>query len=103
MLCIYLMNDINIHLIIFSIGPMLKTLSSNQEPLKPHCDISLPPSPTTLDHLTAMRLRYHRLMPNPEPALVEWLGLMAGDQHASLRNLGTKIAIALQEVYNTHV
>lgn len=79
------------------IGPFLKPLLPTQEPLKPHCDISLPPSPTTLDHLTAMRLRYHRLIPNPEPTLAEWLGLMAGDQHSTLRDLGTRIAIALQE------
>lgn len=33
----------------------------------------------------------------PEGSLFEWLGLMAGDQHATLRELGTKISIALQE------
>lgn len=83
---------------VFSIGAILKPLPQNQEPLKPHCDSTLPPSPLTLDHLTAMRMRHHRLGLSPEPALADWLGLMAGDHLASVRDIATRIALTLQEV-----
>lgn len=65
--------------------------------MKPTCSNSVPSSSATLDHLTAMMLR-NRLPSMPEASLFEWLGLMAGDQRSSLRELGTKISIALQEV-----
>lgn len=82
----------------FSIGTILKPLPANQEPIKPHCDDTLPPSPLTLDHLTSMRMRHHRLGLSPEPALADWLGLMAGDHLASVRDIATRIALTLQEV-----
>nr|XP_022913333.1 tetratricopeptide repeat protein 17 [Onthophagus taurus] len=79
------------------ISPYLKPLhKSIKEHVKPRCSNTIPPSSATLDHLTAMVLR-NRLPSVPETTLSEWLGLMAGDQHASIRELGTKISIALQE------
>lgn len=65
--------------------------------MKPYCSRSIPSSPATMDHLTAMILK-NRLPNSPEKALLEWLGLMAGDQKASLKELGAKISIALKDV-----
>ncbi|GJQ65171.1 hypothetical protein Trydic_g7312 [Trypoxylus dichotomus] len=79
------------------ISPFLKPFDKTViEHMKPVCSNNVPSSSATLDHLTAMMLR-SRLPSLPEQSLFEWLGLMAGDQHASLRELGTKITIALQE------
>lgn len=69
--------------------------------MKPKC-YSVPSSAATLDHLTAMMLR-SRLPSMPETALFEWLGLMAGDDHSSLRELGTQITIALREVWKDNM
>lgn len=40
----------------------------------------------------------NRLPNSPEMYLAEWLGLMAGDQDSTIREIGAKISIALQEV-----
>lgn len=34
---------------------------------------------------------------SPDKSLAEWLGIMAGDQKASVEELGAKIGLALQE------
>ncbi|XP_067009164.1 tetratricopeptide repeat protein 17 [Anabrus simplex] len=65
---------------------------------QPECDTSLPPSPLTLDHLSGVRLR-HRLQCAAESGLASWLSAVAGEQgsSSSLQELGTRIALALQE------
>ncbi|XP_031341481.1 tetratricopeptide repeat protein 17-like isoform X2 [Photinus pyralis] len=79
------------------IGPYLKAIpDSIQEDLKPRCLESDSLLPSTLDHLI-MTLLSKKLPNSPESALSEWLGLMAGDQESTVRDLGTKIEIALQE------
>ncbi|KAK9872108.1 hypothetical protein WA026_016152 [Henosepilachna vigintioctopunctata] len=78
------------------IGSYLKPLPKPlKEDLRPFCSRSLQSSSPTIDHLTTHILK-NRLPNSPEKALLEWLGLMAGDQKASLRELGTKISIALR-------
>ncbi|XP_069702487.1 tetratricopeptide repeat protein 17 isoform X1 [Periplaneta americana] len=80
------------------LGSQLPTLSrgSERDLLQPHCEMSLPPSPMTMDHIAAVRLR-HRLHVNPEPGIAQWLGVLAGDENSSTQELGTRIALALQE------
>lgn len=68
-----------------------------KEDLKPFCSYSMPSTSGTLDHLTVMILK-QKLPNSPEIGLSEWLGLMAGDQQATIRELGAKISIALKEV-----
>ncbi|KAL3267073.1 hypothetical protein HHI36_011213 [Cryptolaemus montrouzieri] len=78
------------------IGNYLKPLPKPlKEDIEPFCSRSIPSSPVTMDHLTALILK-NRLPSSPEKALLEWLGLMAGDQKASLKELGAKISIALK-------
>lgn len=45
-----------------------------------------------------MMVLRNRLPNSPEMYLAEWLGLMAGDQDSTIREIGAKISIALQEV-----
>ncbi|XP_044749368.1 tetratricopeptide repeat protein 17 [Coccinella septempunctata] len=79
------------------IGNYLKPLSKPlKDDMKPYCSRSIPSSPATMDHLTTMILK-NRLPNSPEKALLEWLGLMAGDQKASLKELGAKISVALKD------
>ncbi|XP_017779959.1 PREDICTED: tetratricopeptide repeat protein 17 isoform X2 [Nicrophorus vespilloides] len=81
----------------FNVGPYLQPLPKGlKEVVKPQCTDSVPSSSATLDHLTAMVLR-KRLPHLPEDALFEWLALMTGDQESSVKEIGTKIAIALKE------
>lgn len=83
---------------VFSVSPYLKPISTRAElQQKPFCSDALPSSTGTLDHLTVMVLR-NRLPNSPEMYLAEWLGLMAGDQDATIGEIGVKIRIALQEV-----
>lgn len=82
----------------FSVSPYLKPITTHaQLQQKPFCSDVLPSSAGTLDHLTVMVLR-NRLPSSPEMYLAEWLGLMAGDQDSTIREIGAKISIALQEV-----
>ncbi|KAF5282029.1 hypothetical protein FQA39_LY00553 [Lamprigera yunnana] len=79
------------------IGPLLQPIpKSITDDLKPHCIPSTVLPSTSLDGLLTTLLQLQ--LPNsPETALSEWLGLMAGDQEATIRELGTKIEIALRE------
>lgn len=80
-----------------SIGTILKAGPKEvKEDLKPYCSYSSSSS-STLDYLTTTILK-HRLPNVAETSLAKWLSLMANDRHASLKQLSTKIAFALQEV-----
>jgi hypothetical protein len=81
------------------LGSQLPALppTAHHETLQPYCDISLSPSPVITDHIPAIRLRY-RLHLSPEPRAAQWLGVLAGDENSSTQELGTRIALALQEV-----
>lgn len=79
------------------IGHYLKPLSKPlKDDMKPYCSRSIPSSPATLEHLI-IRILKNKLPNSPEKALLEWLGLMADDQKASLKELGAKISVALRE------
>jgi len=86
------------------LGARFPTLprGTEQEPLQPHCDTSLPPSPVIMDHVPAVRLR-HQLHLSPDPGVAHWLGVLAGDEKSSTQELGTRIALALQEVYKPYL
>lgn len=94
---------ITILLCLISISPFLKPIPKNiKEDLKPFCSYSVPSASGTLDHLTVMILK-QKLPNSPEIGLAEWLILMTGDQQATVRQLGTKISIALKEVSLKHL
>jgi len=80
-----------------NMGEYLKPLKKPmQEYAKPFCSDEKPQLPPDLDFLFNMMLT--KGMPQmPETDLSEWLGLLAGDQESSTRELGAKIAIALKE------
>ncbi|KAF5282200.1 hypothetical protein FQR65_LT02897 [Abscondita terminalis] len=79
------------------IGPFLHPVPETaKEDLKPYCIQTMMSPSTTLDRLLVSLLS-KRLPNSAESALSEWLGLMAGDQEATIRELGTKIEIALRE------
>ncbi|XP_063907336.1 tetratricopeptide repeat protein 17 isoform X2 [Zophobas morio] len=81
------------------IGPYLKPLPKNSKKrgTKPYCtDGNLNPGETLLNHLTSKILR-SKFPASPDRSLAEWLGIMAGDQKASVEELGAKIGLALQE------
>lgn len=64
---------------------------------KPYCPDMQMISSSRFDYLTEMAL--NKKLPNsPESSFSEWLGLMAGDQEASLHDLGVKIKLAIQQV-----
>ncbi|PSN33796.1 hypothetical protein C0J52_19498 [Blattella germanica] len=84
------------HIRVASLLPTLKSVE-RQEPLQPHCDISFPPSPIGVDYIAAVKLS-NRLRLSPEPGVAQWLGVLAGDENSSAQELGTRIALALQEV-----
>lgn len=71
--------------------------TAQRETLQPHCCMSVNPSPVITDHIPAIRLRY-RLHLSPDPRAAQWLGVLAGDENSSTEELGTRIALALQEV-----
>lgn len=54
------------------------------------------PGDTLLNHLTSKLLR-SKFPNSPDKSLAEWLGIMAGDNRASVEELGAKIGLALQE------
>lgn len=79
------------------IGYLLKPLTKPlKESMKPYCSKAALSIPNDMKHFTASILK-NRLPNSPEKALMEWLGLMAGDQKASIKELGAKIGIALKE------
>lgn len=94
MLCRYYLFDVYCRL-----GSQLPTLptTAQHETLQPHCDMSPSPSPVITDHIPAIRLQY-QLHLSPEPRAAQWLGVLAGDENSSTQELGTRIALALQEV-----
>jgi hypothetical protein len=95
MLCQYYLFDM-----CYRLGSQLPTLprSAEQEPLQPQCDVSLSPLPIIMDRIPDIRFR-HQLHLSPEPRAAQWLGVLAGDENSSTQELGTRIALALQEVY----
>lgn len=71
--------------------------NSKKRGTKPYCtDGNLNPGETLLNHLTSKILR-SKFPASPDRSLAEWLGIMAGDQKASVEELGAKIGLALQE------
>jgi tetratricopeptide (TPR) repeat protein len=81
------------------VGPYLKHLPKNwkKRNIKPYCsDASVHPGDTLLNHLTSKLLR-SKFPNSPDKSLAEWLGIMAGDNRASVEELGAKIGLALQE------
>nr|XP_008192506.1 PREDICTED: tetratricopeptide repeat protein 17 isoform X1 [Tribolium castaneum] len=81
------------------IGPYLKPLPKNakKRSTKPYCsDASFSEGDTLLVQFTNKILRSISTT-SPDKSLAEWLGIMAGDQKASVEELGAKIGLALQE------
>lgn len=67
------------------------------EPLVPFCDKTSPTVPEVAEHIPI--IPRNKFMHAPEPRLSDWLALMTGDGKSSIRDLGTRIAIALREVH----
>lgn len=77
--------------------PVLKPLADKkQEPKVPFCDKNFPTPPQVAEHLPSLTAR--KYIHAPEPKLSDWLALMTGDPKSTMRDLGTRIAIALNEV-----
>lgn len=91
--------DVSLKKIFFSLTSYLKPTFDkvDNRAYNPHCIETSESPPIALDHLTNMILK-NRLPSSPEKDLTELLGLMTSDQKSSVRELGTKINLALKEV-----
>ncbi|CAH1997575.1 unnamed protein product [Acanthoscelides obtectus] len=82
--------------------PYLKPKIDNKK-LEPHCTDSGKAIPSVPLNTLIKSILKHRLPSSPEKDLIELLGLMASDQKMSLKELGTRIGLALKEDFHVEL